>query len=397
MFDELGSGEVLDQATQQHPAMRIVTAGHAVKAMVLNGLGFVNQQLYLVPRFFQNKPTSRLVTPAWIDAKHLNDEALGRALDTRYDSGVTALYSLMAATAAERLGLAPTFAHLESTSFHVDGRDNHDNAPDEQVVHITRGYSRDHRPDLNHVMLELLVEHPAGIPVLMKPLSGNSSDATGFGQVVRDHIDPLHATYGTTYLVADRALYSAENLQKLAHTQLKWLTRVPSTLSEAQSVLAQAKPQALMPLTQGYRYHVLTSTYGGIEQRCVLIYSESRQPQAKRTVAKHLRKQSAPALKAFKKLCANAFACEADARQALATLAQGLQATCLHAITICPTPRSGQRGRPGPGAQPDRVVYQIIGALAARVTAHQARVDQQSCFSLATNELDHTQLPPQEL
>ena len=46
--------------------------------------------------------------------------------------------------------------------------------PDEQVVHITHGYSRDHRPDLNQVMLELMVEHQAGIPVLMKPLSGNS-------------------------------------------------------------------------------------------------------------------------------------------------------------------------------------------------------------------------------
>jgi hypothetical protein len=53
MFEELGITEVIDQATTQDPGMRIVTAGHAVKAMVLNGLGFVNQQLYLVPHFFQ--------------------------------------------------------------------------------------------------------------------------------------------------------------------------------------------------------------------------------------------------------------------------------------------------------------------------------------------------------
>ena len=37
-----------------------------------------------------------------------------------------------------------------------------------------------------------------------------------------------------TYLVADSALYSAENLQKLAETRLKWITRVPATLREAQ-------------------------------------------------------------------------------------------------------------------------------------------------------------------
>jgi transposase len=396
MFDELGIGDVIDRATQQNPEMRRVTAGHAVKAMVLNGLGFVNQTLYLVPQFFHHKPTSRLIAPG-IAPEHLHDDALGRALDTLYDYGVTELYSLIAATAAERLGLAPTFAHLDSTSFHVDGRYNSDTAPDEQVVHITRGYSRDHRPDLNQVMLELIVEHQAGIPVLMKPLSGNSSDAPAFGQVVREHIDQLQTTYGTTYLVADSALYSEDNLQTLANTQMKWITRVPATLHEAQSALAQAEPQTMLPMTEGYCSHMLTSTSGGVEQRWVLIYSEPRQPQAKRTVDKQLLKQSDQEVKAFKKLCGNAFACEADARQALVTFEQGLQATFLHQSTLCPTPRYGKRGRPGQGAPPDHVVYFIEGALASRLAARQALIDQQSCFILATNELDNTQLPPQEL
>ena len=50
MFDELGIGDVIDQATQQNPEMRDLTVGEAVKAMVLNGLGFINQALYLVPQ-----------------------------------------------------------------------------------------------------------------------------------------------------------------------------------------------------------------------------------------------------------------------------------------------------------------------------------------------------------
>src|SRR5215510_4628471 len=232
MFEELGIAEVIDRATKQDPEMRIVTAGHAVKAMVLNGLGFINQQLYLVPHFFQNKPLSRLLAPG-IQASHLNDDTLGRALDTLYDYGVTALYSLIAATAVKRLGLAPRFAHLDSTSFHVDGRYNSAEEPEEHVIHITRGYSRDQRPDLNQVMLELIVEHQAGIPILMKPLSGNSSDAQNFGEVVRTHVHQLQTTYGMTYLVADSALYSEANLQKLAQTHIKWITRVPVTVNAA--------------------------------------------------------------------------------------------------------------------------------------------------------------------
>jgi transposase len=140
MFDELGIGEVLDHTTHQNPEMRDLTVGEAVKAMVLNGLGFINQALYLVPRFFQNKPTYRLISPRLTPAQ-LNDDALGRALDTLYDYGVTELYSLLAATAAERLGFTPRCAPLESTSFHVDGRYNSDEEPEKQVIHITRGYS----------------------------------------------------------------------------------------------------------------------------------------------------------------------------------------------------------------------------------------------------------------
>lgn len=396
MFDELGMGDVIDQATHQNPELRDLTVGEAVKAMVLNGLGCINQALYLVPRFFQNKPTYRLVSPR-ITPEQLNDDALGRALETLYTYGVTELYSLIAATAAEHLGLAPRFGHLDSTSFHVDGRYNSAEEPEAQVVHITRGYSRDHRPDLNQVMLELMVEHQAGIPILMKPLSGNSSDAQDFGEAVRAHMQQLHTTYGMTYLVADSALYSEANLQKLAQTHMKWITRVPATVSAAQAILAQADPQSLASLKAGYRYHEFPSNYGGIEQRWVLIYSELRQAQARRTVDKQWRQQSDKETKAFKQLCRTTFACEADARQALSTFEQDLQTLYLAASTVHAQPRYSKRGRPGPDARPDQVVYQIDGALASTLTARQALIDQHCCFILATNELDNTQLPPLEI
>jgi transposase len=119
---------------------------------------------------------------------------------------VTALYSLIAATAATRLGLTPPCSHLDTTSFHVDGRYNSDKAPDEQVVHMPQGSSRDHRPDLNQVMLALVVEHQAGIPMLRQPLRGHSHEGQAFGHVISDHIAQLHPTSTPTALVADSAL-----------------------------------------------------------------------------------------------------------------------------------------------------------------------------------------------
>ena len=65
MFDALGIGNVIDHATYQNPDMRDLPAGEALKAMVLNGLGFIHHALSLVPRCFQDTPTSRLILLAF--------------------------------------------------------------------------------------------------------------------------------------------------------------------------------------------------------------------------------------------------------------------------------------------------------------------------------------------
>jgi transposase len=69
----------------------------------------------------------------------------------------------------------------------------------------------------------------------------------------------------------------------------------------------------------------------------------------------------------------------------------------LAASTVRAQPRYRTRGRPGPDARPHQVVYQIDGALASTRTSRQARLDQHGCVILATNALDHTPLPPQEI
>src|SRR5437899_4356191 len=161
-------------------------------------------------------------------------------------------------------------------------------------------------------------------------------------------------------------------------------TRVPATLREAQAALAHADPQAMASLQEGYRYHESTSTYGGVEQRWVLIYSEPRQAQAQRTVDKQLRKQGDKEVKAFQHLCTTTFACETDARQALGTFEQDVQATLLHTSTVRALSRYGTRGRPRQGAQPAEVPYQIDRAFAWSLPTRPARLDQATCFILDT-------------
>ena len=90
---EAGIAQWLDkQAGENH---RSVSVGTATVAMVLNGLGFSNRQLYLVPQYFENKPVEHLLGEG-ITADMLNDDCLGRTLDWLYEHDVTTLFAGLA-------------------------------------------------------------------------------------------------------------------------------------------------------------------------------------------------------------------------------------------------------------------------------------------------------------
>lgn len=114
------------------------------------------------------------------------------------------------------MNLSRSEAHLDSTSFHTEGQYNSNEEPQEGVIHITEGDKSDHRPDLNQVVLQLICERQAGIPLLMEPLSGNNSDKTSFRNLINAHVDQMHTDFRVEYLVADSALYTAETLADMA-------------------------------------------------------------------------------------------------------------------------------------------------------------------------------------
>ncbi len=96
-----------------------------------------------------------------IQAQHLTNDVLGRTLDALYDADVSTLYQAIAEHVVEQLGLKPESVHLDITSFHVDGEYAHDEQT--SAIQLVKGYSRDHRPDLNQAVLELICENQAGI------------------------------------------------------------------------------------------------------------------------------------------------------------------------------------------------------------------------------------------
>jgi transposase len=360
MVDELGIVEWIDRVLPKHQEKQIVSYGQAVKAMILNGLRFNQRTLYLTPLFFEDKPIEQLIGQG-IESRHLNDDFLGRTLDAIFNYDATLLYSQLAVQSVNRLGLICPLGHLDSSSFHVDGQYNSHCPPDEDrlLIHITRGYSRDHHPDLNQVALQLICEQQAGLPLLMEPLSGNSSDKVSFRQTIQTHIAHLQSTVSLEYLVADSALYTAETLRQMHG--FFWITRVPETLNLAQWIIAAVAPD-LMKDRQVVGSIGFCTHYAGVQQRWLIIYSPEAYQRAQQTVNKASLKKTQAEFKAFETLC-----------------------------------QQSKPRRPSKKKEPDHHSYQLSGAIASRLDVHQQRLQRKGCFILATNQMNMDDLSDEAL
>jgi transposase len=393
MCKELKLAETLDR--QLPPTEKQVSHGTAVCAMVLNGLGFVNQRLYLVPDFFRNKPVERLLG-AGITADRLNDDTLGRTLDALYRSNPTEVYASVAATSCDILALRPRFAHLDSTSFHLDGRYNADQLPEAGVIQITKGYSRDHRPELNQCILNLIVESQASIPIHMSAASGNSEDKTGFRTVLTTHLESLQNVHEFTYVVADSALYVADTLEALAEHML-FISRMPETLSIAKDLLSKVDVSLMHQIDMNYAYQEVGGVYGGVQQRWIIVYSQQAYERDLQSLNRRALKGSEREHKAFAKLCRRPFACRNDAQRAWEEFEKTLTYTTVSDRQIREHPRYAKRGNPKQGKRPERVEYFLTGCVASCLDTRAQMVRMQGMFVLATNELDAQQLSAPEV
>ena len=119
IVDEIGIVEIINEqlGTDKN---EIVNPGVIIKAIILNGLGFVSRPLYLFPQFFEDKATEHLLGKG-ILPEHLNDDKIGRVMDKSYDYGISELFLLIALAAAQKYQINLEYSHLDSSSFSVHG------------------------------------------------------------------------------------------------------------------------------------------------------------------------------------------------------------------------------------------------------------------------------------
>jgi transposase len=370
---------------------RKVSVGHAVQTMIVNALGFTGRALYLTPRFMDHKPVDVLIGEG-VRAEDLHDDCLGTALDALFHCGLTELFYEVASGALRRYGIDHRFVHLDTTTFSLHGAyDEEDESA--EVVSVTKGYSKDANPQLNQVVVSLMCTYRSSIPVWIETLSGNSSDKVSLRKSIGEYRSQFQAKR-LPYFVADSALYSRENLEQLS--QIKWVTRVPETLKEARSRIAESKGEEMEEIAEGYRVRSVCSSYGGITQRWLIVFSEKGYQREVVTLEKNIDKERENKEKALWHLSNQPFACEADAR---AEAERFVKALNYHTVSwrMEKRDRYGSRGRPAAGTEPAETCWFIVGTLGEDEEAIREAKSRKGMFIIATNELDEEKLSNAQL
>jgi transposase len=390
MIDELQLVELINLQLNQDGKERSVSLGILVKSLILNGLGFTERTLYMVSSFFNDKPIELLLGEG-ITASQLNDTSLGRCLDTIQAYGTTELYANLVPKICKTLGLAPKYGHMDSTDFHVYGVYNSREAlsiedQESNVICLRQGYSRDHRPDLNQVVLKMIVENQAGIPLHMQAFDGNISDKTAFHKTISNHIGQLQTTTCISHLIMDSAGYT-ENSLSACENMILWISRVPETLKQCKEAIA-ASYQKWLPFADGYKYVPLEREQYGIKQRWLLVFSQAAYEREMITLRKSFAKKSQEEYKAFLKLSRGCFESEAAAQKVFDKFVLKCKYLSISNLKFNKVPVYDKKGRPSKTNTPISFQYFIQATAYTERETFEKMAHTKGKFIVATNDLD---------
>jgi transposase len=362
-------------------AQAVVTPGEAVAGMILNGLGFANRPMSLTPQFFANKPLDLLFRDG-IQAAMFNRFKLGRTLDEAYAYGCDLLFQELALAVCAHEGIDLRFNHLDTTSFALTGE--YIPERDEHAIHITHGYSKDHRPDLKQAVLELMVSQDGGVPFVSKSWDGNTSDTQIFQERAQTLMNAFKTSPSPRYLIADAKLYTADNAANLRG--LGFITRMANTIGLVSHTIEQALTRDTWhALDETTRYQGVELCHYGMAQRWLVVYSQAALERAEATINKAQQRDHAAIEKQLFHLQAQRFATPEAAQDALARLARGWQYHQLASFNLLEHKRYAGKGRPTPSTPLKDPQWQIQAHVrpAEETIGHQKH--HKACFVLGTN------------
>ena len=391
-INKLGIDKQIDKLIPMTKGAK-TTMGQRASAIILNGLGFIDDRLYLFPKFLENKPVAKLLGEG-LQASDFNDDALGRFLDKVHSYGETKLFSEISLPIALKHKLLNKSAHFDTTSLSVYG--NYDTDDEVQTVnHRTLklpdnvkpeyGHAKNKRVDLKQMIVLLATTGRAGFPVWMESHSGNASDKKTLEEAAKrmqKFCKALELAPSLIY-VGDSAMYS--NCVKHGN-DLLWLSRVPENMNISKELLLRTDI-TWTDLSDGYRMYPIDKEYGKVKQRWVLIYSEHAYIKEIATLDKNISKELEETNKTIWHMSNSLFGCKKDIDQQIKKLEKNLK---YHQITytITEVAKHLSKGRPQKGEVPEKIEFKLNAQLKRNETVIAQIKLTKGRFILATNQLD---------
>lgn len=367
--------------------------GAITKALVMQMLNVPYQTLSGTEEYYSNLPLATLVQEK-ITCKDLGRGVLGRYLDSITEYGSEKLYLECAAKVIERVGITITEGHIDSTSFHYDGASREETGCE---LILAKGYSRDHRPDLNQAIEVMIADGKTRIPFYAKNVSGNINDKRSFNYVLKYAISNVREQFKEfKYLVGDSALCTPDNFAEAENQQMMLVTRMPDSCEFAKRNFESCKLEELTAIFDNNECAdgsplgkwLDDATIGIHKVKAMLVFNGNLREQKEKTLNKKAKKELEDLTAKIKKLTTQPCKCRADAEKAIDTLKKKCKFCQISDIVYEEKYKQATKGRPSKDGNSSKVLKAVI--VTANVSIDEDKLkrslDKEMMYILVTND-----------
>jgi transposase len=304
-----------------------VSPGLVVVAMILDTFSG-RSPLYRMERTWANQD-AEILLGSDLCAEKLTDDTLGRVLDRMYEYGTSKLLSSISFGMLKKYEIVRSGLWHDTTSVSVWGAyEGEEGDP----FNITKGFNKDHRPDLKQFVLSLLcTDH--GFPVRFTCEDGNASDKTINNSILKRVGDFLkeYKIEEDYVFVADSSFVTEGNLALTQNPYVPFITRLPRTYKECHRVIAEAierddwqeigvlaetVPAGKQRPATYKAYEGVTELYGRT-YRATVIHSDALDKRKQKKLSKRIEESRVQSEKMKRALERQEFYCRPDAQAVL--------------------------------------------------------------------------------
>ena len=418
LFDELGITKLFNELVDWDETQCKIDPGRRAKALAINILD-CRKPLYKVEEYYKHKDISNLIG-ADVNASDLNDDCFANFFDMFHEADPLKVISQILLNAVKLEDVEIDSLHNDTTSWSVCGDYGDEVINDKFPFVINKGYSKDHRPDLNQFKFGLGVTKDK-FPVCAQVISGSCDDNTWNKNLLSqiDEIMDIQYLKDLIY-VADCKFVTKANLKKIKEkneelgTNIKFISRFPGNFNLRDELINRACNKkedqwdnvGQLAKDKNSSKYKLTSYLREIENqqyRFIVVKSSQLKKKKEKSFKNKLDKQKQSLLDKKQDLEKNEFDSKKKAKKILDDFIKDNKNEFFPIKTkIIETEKQKKRNKPGPYPKDYEPEYQTIYKLKINIgsldeDAFEKEVEKRSCFVLITSILDEKEFSNEEI